>query len=60
MKGLGAAVKNGLDTVNAGDWSTIAGTNGNFGLEEGAISVALDIFQLITSPAVTDLIDYFL
>ena len=32
---LGAAVKNGLDTVNAGDWSTIAGTNGNFGLEEG-------------------------
>ncbi len=31
MKGLGAAVKNGLDTVNAGDWSTIAGTNGNFG-----------------------------
>ena len=25
-----------------------------------AISVALDIFQLITSPAVTDLIDYFL
>ena len=26
---------NGLDTVNAGDWSTIAGTNGNFGLEEG-------------------------
>jgi len=23
------------DTVNAGDWSTIAGTNGNFGLEEG-------------------------
>ena len=35
MKGLGAAVKNGLDTVNAGDWSTIAGTNGNFGLEEG-------------------------
>ena len=35
MKGLGADVKNGLDTVNAGDWSTIAGTNGNFGLEEG-------------------------
>ena len=35
MKGLGAAVNDSLATVNAGEWSTIAGTNGNFGLEEG-------------------------
>ena len=35
MKGLSTAVTNALDVVNAGDWSTIAGTNGNYGLEEG-------------------------
>ena len=35
MKGLGSAVDTALTTINGGDWSTIAGTNGNFGLEEG-------------------------
>ncbi|MEE0801422.1 MAG: BMP family ABC transporter substrate-binding protein [Gemmiger sp.] len=35
MKGLGTAVKNSLATIAAGEWSTIAGTNGNFGLQEG-------------------------
>lgn len=35
MKGLGAAVKTSLETINAGEWSTIAGSNENFGLEEG-------------------------
>ena len=35
MKGLGAAVNDSLELVNDGKWDTIAGTNGNFGLEEG-------------------------
>ena len=35
MKGLGSAVTDALDTVQAGEWSNIAGTNGNYGLEEG-------------------------
>ena len=35
MKGLTSSVQSALDTVNQGNWETIAGTNGNFGLEEG-------------------------
>ena len=35
MKGLGVAVTDALDHITAGTWDTIAGTNGNYGLEEG-------------------------
>ena len=35
MKGLGVAVTDALDHIIAGTWDTIAGTNGNYGLEEG-------------------------
>lgn len=35
MKGLGTAVSDALDTTNTGDWASIGGTNGNYGLEEG-------------------------
>ena len=35
MKGLSVAVENALDTINTGNWDTIAGTNGNYGLQEG-------------------------
>ena len=35
MKGLSEAVETDLATIDANEWSTIAGTNGNFGLEEG-------------------------
>lgn len=35
MKGLSEAVESDLATIDANEWSTIAGTNGNFGLEEG-------------------------
>ncbi len=35
MKGLGTAVTDALDSVKNGKWSGIAGTNGNYGLEEG-------------------------
>ena len=35
MKGLSEAVSTSLSDIEAGEWSTIAATNGNFGLEEG-------------------------
>ena len=35
MKGLTESVSDSLANIDAGDWSSIAGTNGNFGLEEG-------------------------
>lgn len=35
MKGLSVAVENALDTINTGNWDSIAGTNGNYGLQEG-------------------------
>ena len=35
MKGLGVAVTDALDHITAGTWDTIAGTNGNYGLEDG-------------------------
>ncbi len=35
MKGLTVAVESALGDIDAGDWGTIAASNGNFGLEEG-------------------------
>ena len=35
MKGLSEAVESSLSTIEEGNWSEIAATNGNFGLEEG-------------------------
>lgn len=35
MKGLSEAVEAALSDIDAGDWSNIAATNGNFGLEDG-------------------------
>ena len=35
MKGLSAAVETALTDIEAGEWSEIAATNGNFGLEDG-------------------------
>ncbi len=35
MKGLSEAVSTALADIEAGEWSTIAATNGNFGLEDG-------------------------
>lgn len=35
MKGLSEAVESSLRTIEEGNWSEIAATNGNFGLEEG-------------------------
>ena len=35
MKGLSEAVSTSLSDIEAGEWSTIAATNGNFGLEDG-------------------------
>ena len=35
MKGLTEAVNTALSDIDAGDWSDIAATNGNFGLEDG-------------------------
>ena len=35
MKGLSESVNTALSSIDAGEWSTIAATNGNFGLEEG-------------------------
>ena len=35
MKGLTEAVNTALSDIEAGEWSTIAATNGNFGLEDG-------------------------
>ena len=35
MKGLSAAVETALSDIEAGDWSDIAASNGNFGLEDG-------------------------
>ena len=35
MKGLSAGVTDAINHVAAGTWDTIAGTNGNYGLEEG-------------------------
>ncbi len=35
MKGLSAAVTTALSSIDAGEWDSIGGTNGNFGLQEG-------------------------
>ena len=35
MKGLTEAVNTALSDIEAGDWSEIAASNGNFGLEDG-------------------------
>ena len=35
MKGLSESVGTALGDIEAGEWSTIAATNGNFGLQEG-------------------------
>ena len=35
MKGLSEAVSTSLSDIEAGDWSDIAASNGNFGLEDG-------------------------
>ncbi len=35
MKGLSESVGSALSDIDAGEWASIAGTNGNFGLEEG-------------------------
>ena len=35
MKGLSAAVETALTDIEGGEWSEIAATNGNFGLEDG-------------------------
>ena len=35
MKELTTAVESALGAIDAGEWTTIAATNGNFGLEEG-------------------------
>ena len=35
MKGLSAAVETALSDIEAGEWSGISGSNGNFGLEDG-------------------------
>jgi len=35
MKGLTEAVNTALSDIEAGDWSNIAASNGNFGLEDG-------------------------
>ena len=35
MKGLSAAVETALTDIESGEWSEIAATNGNFGLEDG-------------------------
>jgi basic membrane protein A len=35
MKGLAAAVSTALSDIDSGNWSEIAGSNGNFGLEDG-------------------------
>ena len=35
MKGLSEAVSTALSDIEAGEWSEIAATNGNFGLEDG-------------------------
>ena len=35
MKGLTEAVNTALSDIEAGDWSDIAASNGNFGLEDG-------------------------
>ena len=35
MKGLTEAVNTALSDIEAGEWSTIAATNGNFGLQDG-------------------------
>ncbi len=35
MKGLSEAVNTALSDIEAGEWSNIAATNGNFGLEDG-------------------------
>ena len=35
MKGLSEAVNTALSDIEAGDWSEIAASNGNFGLEDG-------------------------
>ena len=35
MKGLSEAVSTALSDIEAGEWSDIAATNGNFGLEDG-------------------------
>lgn len=35
MKGLTASVVTALGDIDAGEWGDIAGTNGNFGLQEG-------------------------
>ena len=35
MKGLSEAVSTSLSNIEAGEWSTIAATNGNFGLQDG-------------------------
>ena len=35
MKGLSEAVSTSLSDIEAGEWSTIAATNGNFGLQDG-------------------------
>jgi basic membrane protein A len=35
MKGLAAAVSTALSDIDSGNWAEIAGSNGNFGLEDG-------------------------
>jgi basic membrane protein A len=35
MKGLAASVSTALGDIDSGNWGEIAGTNGNFGLEDG-------------------------
>ncbi len=35
MKELTTAVESALGDIDAGEWTTIAATNGNFGLQEG-------------------------
>ena len=35
MKGLSESVSTALGDIEAGEWSNIAATNGNFGLEDG-------------------------
>ena len=35
MKGLSESVATALSDIEAGEWSQIAATNGNFGLEDG-------------------------
>ena len=51
MKGLTEAVNTALSDIEAGEWSTIAATNGNFGLEDGdyvGLSTAEDSWNFET------------